>query len=173
MKEYSTKDILAQAFINVDFPAQYIATMKNEKLSNVGIKDFYHAFCAKNGIEDKEGKNVLFQPALILGYLYTAFLIPQQSFFDNISEENINPEDWGMIIEGNNNNSLKYLLRRLRNAIAHNHIIVSKEMNFVFWDANPSINSIDDAEIIYKFSFDSLMFIFFRKWNDLLKTYFD
>ncbi len=59
MESCSLKDILVQAFINIDFPAQYIATMKTQGVENVGITDFYKAFMAKNGISEKntKGKN--------------------------------------------------------------------------------------------------------------------
>ena len=167
MDNYSIRDIIAQAYINIDFAAQYVAVMHNEQLSNVSISDFYSAFCQKNSIAIQEGKNVLFQPALILGFLYTTFLLPQQSFFDKIPKTNINPNEWGITIKGDSNYSLQYIARRMRNAISHNHIIITKDMNFIFWDAKPR-KDYSQAEVEYSFSFDDLMFKFVKKWHDII-----
>jgi len=168
---YSIKDIIAQAYINIDFPAQYIATMHNKHLSNVGISDFYLAFCKKNSIDIQEGKNVLFQPALILGFLYVSFLLPQQSFFDKIPKTSINLDEWGINrIKGKENNSLQYIARRMRNALSHNNFIVTKNMDFIFWDAKPR-KGFSEADVIYYFNFEGLMFKFIKKWNDEIKKY--
>ncbi len=100
--------------------------------------------------------------------MYNTFLLPQQSFFNQISESKINCEEWGIKVEFDNNLSLKHIAKRMRNALAHNRIIISKEMDFIFWDAHPKIKEFSKAEAVYSFTFDSLMFLFIPKWKEAI-----
>lgn len=168
MNKYSITDIVTQSFLNIDFPAQYVATMKTTGLENVGITDFYNAFCKKNGVSGCGDTNVVFTPATILGHLYITFLLPQQSLFNSLSENEIDTIAWGISITKGKDKTMKDIARRMRNALAHNHFSVSKSMEFTFWDAKPPANSIQDAEIIYKFTFDGLMFKFLAEWQKVI-----
>jgi hypothetical protein len=47
MEDIYLKGIIAQSYLNIDFAAQYITTMKTKGFENVGITDFYNAFCKK------------------------------------------------------------------------------------------------------------------------------
>lgn len=165
---YSTRDIVAQSFLSIDFPAQFIATLKTPECRNVGITDFYHAFCEKNHVSIVEGTQVIFTPATILGYLFTTFLIPQQSFFDSLPEDEIIQDEWGIQIKKGSCCKLKHVARRMRNALGHNHFFVTKAMNFTFWDAKPPKHELVNAEAIYDFNFDDLMFKFFPKWHEVI-----
>lgn len=167
MKEFNIKDIIAQSYLNIDFPAQYVATMNTSGLENVGITDFYKAFCKKNSVKQEINKNVLFTPSLILGYMYTTFLLPQQAFYDNIPENiELDEKEWGVQVDLGKEHKLKYISRRLRNSLSHIHFIIYKNLEFIFWDAKPGITDIKDAEVVYRFSFDNLMFKFIKKWSE-------
>lgn len=165
---YSITDIVTQSFLSIDFPAQYVATMKTPGLENVGITDFYNAFCKKNVVSGCGNTNVVFTPATILGHLYTTFLLPQQSLFDSLPDNEIDTIAWGIKITKGECKTMKHIARRMRNALGHNHFYVSKAMEFTFWDAKPPANSIQDAEIIYKFTFDGLMFKFLAEWKKII-----
>lgn len=165
---YSITDIVAQSFLSIDFPAQYVAAMKTPSFENIGITDFYNDFCKKNGVSGCGNTNVVFTPATILGYLYTTFLLPQQSLFDSLPDNDIDTDAWGIKINKGECKKMKHIARRMRNALGHNHFSVSKEMEFTFWDAKPSANSIQDAEIIYEFTFDGLMFKFLAEWRKVI-----
>lgn len=168
MDTYSVKDLLVQSFSNIDFPSQYITTMNTPGLEDVGLTSFYEAFCKKNNFKIEEGRNTIFTPATILGYLFNSFLIPQQEFFSSVSNKNINEKDWGVKIENNDRRQLNYLARRLRNSLAHNRIIIGKNGTYVFWDAAPSVKEFENAEIVFKFDFDGLIFKFIPKWHEEL-----
>jgi len=168
MSIYSTKDIVAQSFLSLDFPAQYVATMNTPALNNVGITDFYNAFCRKNGVSGNGNSNVLFTPAAILGHLYTTFLLPQQSLFDSLPKTNIESDLWGICIKKGQCGNLNQMARRMRNALGHNHFTVTKSLAFTFWDARPPANSVEQAEVIFEFTFDGLMFKFIPEWKKVV-----
>lgn len=169
MDKYLVSDLVAQSFLNVDFAAQFIAIMKTKGLENVAMCDFYKAFCDKNGVLQKNGENVIFTPALILGHLYVSFLLPQQEFFDSISSQKINSNEWGMKVTKGNGGDLRAVAICMRNAIAHQHFYVTKSFGFTFWDVIPPRNSISDAHTIYEFSFDGLVFEFLANWQKLIR----
>jgi len=170
MNNYLLSDIVAQSLLSMDFPGQYIAMMNHQKLSNVGITDFYEAFCAKNGIVREEGKNILFTPALVLGHLYTVFLLPRESLFKSIEEDihlkniQLTRDKWGIQIQGNSNDTtLPYVARRMRNALAHNSFVITKTMEFKFRDVNKN-----NDEVFYNFSFDDLCLKFLPEWQNII-----
>jgi len=170
MDKYSISDLVSQSYLSIDFPAQFIATMKTKGLENVTIRDFYRAFCKKNEVSPQDDKNIIFNPASILGHLYVSFLLPQQDLFDSISEKEISPDEWGFCVTKvkGDENQLKNIAKGMRNSIAHGHFYISKSFDFVFWDVVPPKTDIGDAHTIYKFSFDGLNFKFLPKWMEVI-----
>lgn len=43
----------------------------------------------------------------------------------------------------------------MRNSLSHNHFIIFKNPKFFFEDVNPGIGDIGNADVIYKYTFDS------------------
>ncbi|HLF33362.1 MAG TPA: HEPN family nuclease [Cyclobacteriaceae bacterium] len=181
------KKHLIQAYLGIDFTAQFIAMKKS--LPNTSLEDFYQAWQRKNGISPIQDKNEIFTPGLFLGYLYVAVVLFQQSNEDKIPNTPINKLDktlWGNIYINSKINSgknkqwkqfnwnsinettIKYIIRRIRNSLSHFNFIIDDDWYFTFYDDPDKNNKYEKSEISIKFSFDDLAFKFLPTLNSFL-----
>lgn len=172
MEPLSLNEILLQSHLSFEFIAQYIAT--KEELPDTSLESFYSAFCEKNNLDIEEGKNVIFTPATLLGYLYSSFILPQQTFYNRIPQEEELNEDWGITIELNpqNNKTINNILRRLRNALSHGNIEIHRGFRIIFYDdtrGDVRYSKVFD-NYHFKASLDFEGFMKFdQQWGQLLK----
>lgn len=162
MDNYLIKDILLGGYLNLDFIIKYATELNNERGKNISINEFYNEFIRTY---NAEGKYSLFNPASVLAFMYLTLVLPEQSFYNNIRNDTIKEDEWGIKIEIDQKLELGHIIRRLRNALSHNHVIVFKNMEFIFWDARPPKKDIAEAEVKYIFTFEGLK-KFLNKWEE-------
>lgn len=132
------KDLAAQVFLSLDFMAQFVSSL--HAVPEASIKSFYHAFLQKNAVQHPPGTNVIFTPGLVLGALYVLVLLPEQLFYETIPTtplETLSFSKWGRIEPrrcSQQDRNLRAVLRRIRNAIAHGHVAVSKDFSVTCYD---------------------------------------
>ena len=98
---------------------------------------------------------MVFTQGAVLGTLYILIVFQKESLFDTIPDKPIDTLDrgeWGNFTtqQLEPHKDLKYLLRRMRNALAHANVDASDGFVFRFRDKRPN-----DTDFTFDVSFDS------------------
>jgi hypothetical protein len=104
----------------------------------------------------------------MMGIIYTAFISPQQDFYNEVEALDITiGDDWGIEVSGpERSDKLIDVARRLRNGFVHGNVEFA-DGYFSIWDKRPQrgcVFTIQDAEVVFKFTAREMSSIFIRKW---------
>jgi len=140
-------DYIAQSRIALDYLSRSVAIQKT--MPSVSVKNFYQDFLEKNGIQEKQGKNVLFTPGVILGHLYVCLVLPNETYYNQIPQtplSDLADDKWGnIVIKKGEVNNLQNILRRIRNSLAHNHFSFDDDWTMLFRDGRNNEIEIEMA----------------------------
>jgi len=185
VKQYSLIDLVAQSHLAIDFLAQFVA-IKNT-VPNASVADFYAAWQTKNKITPINGKTEIFTPAPILGHMYVSLVLVQQQLIDHMPSDTYacyDRQTWGdfrvhadPVLAAKDklwkDNSwktvgdlpLSYIIRRMRNSLAHGNFTVAKDWTFVFYDDRNFRSKLDVTQYEFSvvFDFDNLTLMFLPK----------
>jgi len=177
-ERYSLTDLAAQSYLAIDFLAQFVAITTT--MPNAPVADFYAAWQTKNQITPIDGKTEIFTPAPILGHMYVSLVLVQQELIDHMPSDTYAGYDrktWGNFrVHADSELTTKdkrwvdngwqtvedlplsYIIRRMRNALAHCNFTVAKDWAFCFYDDRNFRNKADVSqyEFLVAFDFDNL-----------------
>lgn len=149
METERVKEIVGLVRLNINFLVHFMKSYKNSP--NQNLSTFYTTWT--NRIKQNKNYNLSNQ-GIYLTSLYGLFLYPQQVFFDNIPEielDKLDKSKWGnsqIIIWNNQKKTLKNYTKRIRNALSHGRVYIDEKCNFTFEDKKNKDSSID-FKIIY------------------------
>lgn len=154
----SITDILTQAFILPDFLAKFVEALHYSP--TITLEEYYRSYERRIGLHYQPGKNLVFTHGSSLACAYLLILWQKEKFINHIPNIMISDceyNGYGNIIVNDKitmNKNLRYLLIRMRNALAHGNVEISENMSFRFKDRPNNKRRYDfDVEL----SLESLM----------------
>ena len=147
MNEENVKSIIALQRINSQMLSLVDSSKYEDDISIKQILNQLYAPYEKVEPNYRDHHSFLNQYQLISS-LYTYIVLPKESFFDSIPEEielSSLKDGWG-INSITPSFTLKYFLRRMRNAISHGNIEFTDHLEFTFIDIN-SRNTNDEFQV--------------------------
>ena len=142
--------LVAQGFILSAFLDHFITSLNTTP--ELPLKAFYDKFLGDFGIEYKPGHNAICTPGASLGFLYLMIVVPKEACVlkePSLDLSKLDPEQWGGYVEewDDQPKTLKVLVRRMRNAIAHARVRFTEDMSLLFED--PPLNK----EVVFRVRF--------------------
>lgn len=143
-------DIISGSMYSLNFLRNISVAIFDQRIADMTVREF-HAARLKNA--KYTGHSVPYCLGPILGFLYCGILLSKERWFEFLPEDSIKEAtpDWGFT--GANykspkepNPSIKYTIRRIRNALAHGNILINvphdldyKKNEFEFEKRTPRI----------------------------------
>ncbi len=138
MKEdYDYKSVLAQELIAYDFMANFSLELK--ETPNLTISEFYEKqmkLYLDVGVAPE-----LFSAGVIISSLYVTIVLLKEDIYEQLDSK-LTIQDIGIRDIQVSVRTVKQLLRRMRNALAHGNIKIYKDYSIELYDVNPK-NSDD------------------------------
>jgi len=128
-------DLLTDSMFSLDFLKKISDEIFSENRDKISVGQFYDEWLKSTGRKDHK---IPFNLGSVLGYIYCGILWAKEKWFDLLPDIKLNDlnEDWGIkgityISPKNADPNLKYVVRRLRNALGHGNVKIDlpKDVN--------------------------------------------
>lgn len=122
-------DLLTHAMFSLDFLRAISDSIFSARRNDLAVGRFYDAWLKGTGrTEDL----IPFSPGIILGYMYVGILFAKENWFDLLPDIDsvAAGTEWGLeglrvVAPKEVKPSLKYVVRRIRNALGHGRVVVN------------------------------------------------
>lgn len=122
-------DIISGSMYSLNFLRNISVAIFDQRIMDMTVREFYTAWLKKSKFTQH---SVPYCLGSIFGYLYCGILLSKERWYDLLPEVCIKdaPAEWGLVgVKYNSpkkaDPSIKYTIRRIRNALAHGNISIN------------------------------------------------